>query len=217
MMTSKQERAEAFKQIDLYPVISSEFCNGRNPVDVLKAVADGGAGVVQMREKNLNEPDFMKMAEEFRKITEAFNMLLIINDNVHAASEVGADGVHLGQNDMPLSEAKQIAPDIIIGVSTHSFSEIESAQKDKADYINIGPIFSTATKTLSIQPLGPDFLRKALEIVKVPFTVMGGIKQQHIPELLALNATRIAMVTEITQAENITQRVQQLRKLWPES
>jgi len=211
---NKKQRIDAFKKIDLYPVISSEFCNGRGPVSVLKAIADGGAKIVQMREKNLNETDFIKLAEEFKKITTTYNMLLIINDNVKAAFEVNADGVHLGQDDMPLNKARHIAPEIIIGVSTHSFAEIKTAQNDGADYINIGPIFSTATKTLSMQPLGLDFLRNASEKVNIPFTVMGGIKAHHIPDLISLNAKHIAMVTEITQADDITNKVLSLRKLW---
>jgi len=211
---NKKQRIDAFKKIDLYPVISSEFCNGRGPVSVLKAIADGGAKIVQMREKNLNETDFIKLAEEFKKITTTYNMLLIINDNVKAAFEVNADGVHLGQDDMPLNKARHIAPEIIKGVSTHSFAEIKTAQNDGADYINIGPIFSTATKTLSMQPLGLDFLRNASEKVNIPFTVMGGIKAHHIPDLISLNAKHIAMVTEITQADDITNKVLSLRKLW---
>jgi thiamine-phosphate pyrophosphorylase len=211
---NKKQRIDAFKKIDLYPVISSEFCNGRGPVSVLKAIADGGAKIVQMREKNLNETDFIKLAEEFKKITTTYNMLLIINDNVKAAFEVNADGVHLGQDDMPLNKARHIAPDIIIGVSTHSFAEIKTAQNDGADYINIGPIFSTETKTLSMQPLGLDFLRNASEKVNIPFTVKGGIKAHHIPDLISLNGKHIAMVTEITQADDITNKVLSLRKLW---
>jgi len=211
---NKMNSMEAFLKIDLYPVISSEFCGGKNPIEVLRQIADGGAKIVQMREKNIDDEHFILLAEEFRKITLEYKMLLIINDRVEIALRIGADGVHLGQDDMPLGIAKKLGPALLFGLSTHSLEEVVNAQNDNADYINIGPLFSTATKTLGMSPLGIDSLKKIIPSVTVPFTVMGGIKEKHIAELLTLNASRIAMVTEITQASNISEKVKHLRTLW---
>lgn len=208
----KKTALKKFQEIDLYPVISSEFCSGRSSLEVLQTVAEGGAKIVQLREKSLSKAEILKLAEEYRRITAEFDMLLIINDHVDIALEVNADGVHLGQDDFDLKEARSIAPELIIGISTHNKEEALVAQDGGADYINIGPIYATQTKSLPFPALGTDVLKEISPLLHIPFTVMGGIKEIHLPELISLGASRIAMVTEITQAIDITQRVCELRK-----
>ena len=208
-----KERIEKFRNIDIYPVISSEFCLKRDPIYVLQKIADGGAKIVQLREKNITKKDIAKLAERFREITLQNNMLLIINDHLDIALKVDADGVHLGQDDMNPAEAKKLAPELIIGASTHSKEEALEAVKNRADNINIGPVFATATKSLPMAPLGPEAIQKISKLIDIPFTVMGGIKKHHIPELAAMGARRIAMVTAITEADDITKTVCELRKL----
>lgn len=192
----------------LYPVITKEFCLGRDVREVLKYVLEGGAGIIQLREKNLSKCEFKELALYFRKETRKYGVTLIINDYPSIALETKADGVHLGQSDMPCEEARKMAPDLIIGVSTHNQEEILKAEKDGASYINIGPIFSTQTKTLQIKPLGLQYLKRAK--TRLPFSVMGGIKEKHIIELISLNVKNIAMVTEITEADDITGKVKEL-------
>lgn len=209
-----KKRMEIFSEVDIYPVISSEFCKGRNPIDVLKKTAEGGAKIVQLREKNIPKTEIADLAEKFRKITSQYGMLLIMNDHLDIALNSGADGVHLGQEDTPLIEARKLAPELIIGVSTHSVEEALEADKNGASYINIGPIYATGTKALSILPLGIESISEISTLIDIPFTVMGGIKAKHIPELLKKGASKIAMVTEITEAENITEKVCELRNLF---
>ena len=213
MNDTLKKRIEMFERIDVYPVISSEFCDGRHPGDILKAVGEGGARIAQLREKSMSKSHIAKLAREFREITDAYGMLLIINDHVDIALECGADGVHLGLDDAPLREALCIAPDLIIGASTHSEEEASAAIAAGASYINIGPIFRTGTKKLPMEPLGLDVLRKIIPQVDIPFTVMGGIKARHIPELVSLGAARIAMVTEISQAQEVADKTRELRAL----
>ncbi len=207
------EKLKLFSDVDIYPVISSEFCLGRKPVDVLRQIADGGAKIVQLREKNIQINEIAKLANLYRKITAEYNMLLIINDHIDIAMESGADGIHLGQDDTPLIDARQEAPGLILGVSTHSVKEAVDACNDDASYINIGPIYATGTKSLPMNPLGKDAITKIAPLINIPFTVMGGIKEKHIPELVAVGATKIAMVTEVTEAQNITEKVCELRRL----
>ena len=208
----KKIAIEKFKNIDIYPVISSEFCAGRSSLEVLKAVADGGAKIVQLREKALPKDEIRKLAFMYRKITAEYNMLLIMNDHVDIALEVEADGVHLGQDDCALETAKIDVPELLIGISTHNMKEAMDAQDGGANNINIGPIYTTRTKSLPFSALGTEILKEIPPLLNIPFTVMGGIKEHHLAELIGLGATRIAMVTEITQAENITRRVCELRK-----
>ena len=207
-------RKEAFRNIDIYPVISSEFCAGRDAVDVLKAVADGGAKIVQMREKKVPDKEKYILAEKFRELTSRYAMLLIIDDRVDVALSVDADGVHLGQDDFPMEAARRIAPELLIGISTHSRGEALNAQNAGADYINIGPIFPTATKQVSCGALGTGIISELSPYINIPFTVMGGIKGKHIPELISLGARRIAMVTEISEARDITGKVKELRSFF---
>ncbi len=209
-----ESRLTAFRKSDIYPVISSEFCLGRDPYNIFCAVAEGGARVVQLREKNWNKGKLHDLACRCRPVANRFGVLIIIDDHLDVALTAHADGVHLGQEDLPIAEARRIAPELLIGSSTHNLPEIESAHRDGTGYLNIGPIFATQTKTVGMPPLGVDFLREMVPHVSVPFSVMGGIKARHIPELLTAGAQTVAMVTEITQAENPAEKVRELRKLW---
>ncbi len=212
--TTKASRMMAFKDIDLYPVVSSEFTNNRSVIEVVKEIAAGGAKIVQLREKHRSKREIYELALSCRAIIRTHQMLLIINDHPDVALAVGADGVHLGQDDLPLAAARRIAGELIIGCSTHNLAEAKQAEIDGADYINIGPVYHTATKEVGSGAIGIAAVRDISTEIELPFTVMGGIKTQHIPALLTLGVRRIAMVTEITRAENIRQRTMELRRLW---
>ena len=123
-----------------------------------------------------------------------------MDDRVDAALIAQADGVHLGQEDIPLPDARRIAPDLLIGVSTHNADEIRRAQDEGCSYLNIGPIYPTQTKHLACSFLGLNTLKSLIPLVRVPFSVMGGIKDSHLAELKAAGAGRIAAVTAFTQA-----------------
>lgn len=207
---NKREKIEVFKNSLIYPVTSEVHSRGRTDEEVVKAIALGGAKIVQFRDKFSNKKRFYEKAERIREITHEFGMLLIINDYLDIALAVGADGVHLGQDDLPISAAKKIAPELIIGASTHNKEELIRAQEEGADYINIGPIFETKTREGHTRFLGIDGFLELKEYAKVPFSVMGGIKSSHIPKLVEAGARIIAMVTEITESEDITKKVREL-------
>lgn len=210
----KLKRMAQLEKMTLYPVISSEFCKGIAPEEMLKRIADGGAKMVQMREKNCSSKERYYLACKFREITTRYKMLLIINDNIDIALGVDADGVHLGQSDFPIQEALKIAPNLIFGVSTHSVEQALATQLLGASYINIGPVFPTQTKQTPVVPLGIEMVKLVSENIKIPFSCMGGIKSQHIPILCANGARMIAMVTEITQSNDPTTRTKQLLSLF---
>jgi len=195
-------------EFGLYPVVSVEFCSGRSPFYVLEQILEGGAKIVQLRNKIDHKKDVYEQAIIFRTITVKYNARLIINDHIDIALATGADGVHLGQEDLPCSAARNLAPNLIIGVSTHNLAEIKKAETDGATYINIGPIFQTNTKTVSTPPLGLEYLKAAK--TSLPFSVMGGIKKDNIVSLLQLGVKNIAMVTEITMAQDISGKTSEL-------
>ena len=199
---TEKERVEAFKKASVYPVVTTDFCAGRNPLDVVRSILEGGAKVVQVREKTMCDRDYLNLLKEARKLTDEFGALLIADDRLDAALLADADGVHLGQDDLPCAEARKIAPQLFIGVSTHNRDELLAAQRDGCSYLNIGPIFPTGTKSLPINPLGLETLSELTPQVKVPFSVMGGIKFSHLKTLRSHGCLHIAAVTAFTQAEN---------------
>ena len=199
---TEKERVEAFKNASVYPVVTTDFCAGRNPLDVVRSILEGGAKVVQVREKTMCDRDYLNLLKEARKLTDEFGALLIADDRLDAALLADADGVHLGQDDLPCAEARKLAPQLFIGVSTHNRDELLAAQRDGCSYLNIGPIFPTGTKSLPMNPLGLETLSELAPQVKVPFSVMGGIKFSHLKTLRSHGCLHIAAVTAFTQAEN---------------
>ena len=207
----RKERAEVFSNIDLYPVTCEKLSAGRSNIQVLEDLIAGGAKVVQLRDKEASPGYLYRMAVVFREMTTKAGMLLIVNDYVDIAIAVDADGVHLGQDDMPPEAVRDIAPDLIIGVSTHSLDQALAAQATGADYINIGPIFPTGTKEVAVKVMGPEAVTEIGGQVDIPFTVMGGIKESNMDEVLERGARRLAVVTAVTEAEDIEGTVRRMR------
>ncbi|MBE6406712.1 MAG: thiamine phosphate synthase [Lentisphaerae bacterium] len=211
IFTTLEERRRAFEESDVYPVISSEFCAGRDPLFILEEILKGGAKVVQIREKNMADKPHFELLKKARLLTDSYRAVMIVDDRVDLALAVGADGVHLGQDDLPLSAARKIAPELLIGTSTHNLDEVRQAQADGCGYLNIGPIFRTGTKQLPMEPLGVELLQSLIPSVKCPFSVMGGIKLEHLPLLHSLGAKHIAAVTAFTAAENPAEEIRKWR------
>jgi thiamine-phosphate pyrophosphorylase len=208
----RQGRLRLFEQVDVYPVTCERLSEGRSNLEVLEAVIQGGSKIIQLREKEYPKRDLYNLALKFREITTRGRVLLIINDHVDIALAVDADGVHLGQEDLPLQVARKLAPELLIGASTHSLQQALQAEKDGADYVNIGPIFPTKTKDGVGRSLGPKAISEISPQIKVPFTVMGGINAENIDQVLAEGARRVAMVTAITRAADIAAKVRSLKE-----
>jgi thiamine-phosphate pyrophosphorylase len=208
--TKKEERLQRFREIDLYPVTCEALSAGRNDDEVLAAIVAGGARIVQLRDKNASKRALYEKARRFRERTREAGILLIVNDHADIAAAVDADGIHLGQDDLPLAAARALLPDAVIGVSTHSVAEAVAAEAAGADYINVGPVFATGTKE-NVVPVGPETVRAAAAAVSLPFTVMGGIGATNLDTVLAAGARRIAVVTAVTRAPDMAVAVATLR------
>jgi len=205
-------RKARFQEVDIYPVTCERLSAGRSNLEVLHAIIQGGARIIQLREKEYSAKDLYHLALKFREITSRAGVLLFINDHLDIAMAVEADGVHLGQDDLPVAAARRIAPELLIGASTQSLEEALQAQDDGADYVNIGPIFPTKTKEGIEHYLGPEAISVIGPEIRIPFTVMGGINESNIDQVLVKGARRVAVVTAITQAPDINERVSSLRK-----
>jgi thiamine-phosphate pyrophosphorylase len=205
------ERLDLFDEADLYVVITQGFCAGRSSLDVLDSVLAAGVKLVQFREKSMDDKALYEFAQKFRERTAAAGALLIIDDRLDIALAVGADGIHLGQFDLPVSVARQLAPDLIIGASTHSLEQALAAQNAGASYINLGPIFQTQTKEVTTGPLGPELIDAVRPHIHIPFTCMGGIKAHNIEEVLNRGARHVAVVTAVTEADDVAAAATNLR------
>ena len=204
-------RIARFREADLYVVITEQFCAGRSALEVLESVLDAGVRLVQFREKDTDDAEMYRRCAAFRERTRAAGTLLIVDDRVDLALAVDADGVHLGQTDLPTTVARHIAPDLIIGASTHDLDEALDAQQAGADYINIGPIFSTQTKSGPAGAVGPGMIEIIAPHLRAPFTCMGGIKIENIHQVLSRGARHIAVVTAVTAAPDVRAAALELR------
>lgn len=196
----------------LYFVTDHNLTGGRPQLDVVRAALEGGVRLVQYRDKTLPDAGFEREARAVLALCRRFGALMIINDRVAAAKSLGADGVHLGQDDMDPVEARRLlGPEAIIGLSTHNHAEVLVAQEKPVDYINIGPMFPTATKDHSrYGALGTDKVLELARLSRFPFTTMGGIKKAHLRDLFGRGVATVAMVTEISLAEDVAERVREL-------
>ncbi|MBX7258966.1 MAG: thiamine phosphate synthase [Candidatus Hydrogenedentes bacterium] len=205
------ERMTRFDESDLYVVITEQFCAGRSSLAVLEDVLRAGVTLVQLREKEMDDGPLFERALVFRKATREAGALLIIDDRLDVALAVEADGVHLGQTDLPIAAGRRIAPDLIIGGSTHSLDEALAAQSDGASYVNIGPIFATQTKQVATGVVGPAMIDAIVPSLTIPWTTMGGIKLHNIHEVLQRGARHAAVVTAVTAAPDVYEAAMELR------
>jgi thiamine-phosphate pyrophosphorylase len=206
---SYNRRLEAFAtEVTLYPVSCEKLCNGRSDIEWLDAVLAGGARIVQLRDKESDDRTLLAKAKAFRSKTREAGALFIVNNRVDVALLAGADGVHLGNTDLPAAEVRRFAPDLIIGISCNTEEQAATARQRGASYFNIGPLFPTRTKEGLTSFLGPEAIGIFAARSDLPFTVMGGIKFNHIKELAASGARRLAVVTALTRAEDITGETQ---------
>ena len=215
VFSSREERLAAFRRAKLYLVISSEFTLDRPVPEVFEAAAAGGIRLIQLREKNKGAKFLYDTAVACRPIAEKYGVMMMIDDMVDVALLCGADGVHLGQDDLPVDVARRIAPDLFLGCSTHNLAEALAAKAAGADYINIGPVYDTATKALPMKALGVDAVRRIAPAVSpLPFSVMGGVKEHRFTELYGAGARLFAMVTEITRAPDVRKKVEELMRAY---
>jgi len=205
-------RLRRLDEVDLYVVITEAFCAGRPALSVLDACLDAGVKMIQCREKELDDVAYFDRVCAFRERARASNALLIVDDRVDIALAADADGVHLGQADLPVAAARRIAPDLIVGASSHSQAQARAAEAAGASYVNIGPIYPTQTKLNTHAPLGPEAIGEIRSGLTIPATAMGGIKAHNLGPILAQCVRHIAVVTAVTAADDVRAAAASLRE-----
>lgn len=204
------------RQGGLYGLTAEKFSLGRSNADVVQAMLDAGIRLVQYREKTKKMGKKLEECLLLRDLTRKAGAAFIINDNIDLALLVEADGVHVGQDDLPVAAVRRlVGENMAIGLSTHSAEEAKAAQTQGADYIGVGPIFATQTKDDVCAPVGLEYLDFVVREMDIPFVAIGGIKEHNLPDVAAHGARCIALVTEIVEAPDIRERVQRLNALLP--
>lgn len=198
----------------LYAITDERFHPGRKLLDVMEEALQGGADIIQLRDKTATKRELLHKARALRKLTRRYGALLIINDHVDIALAADADGVHLGQDDLPLAEARSIlGSDKIIGISTHNIEQAREAERGGADYIGVGPVFPTQTKADVTDPVTVKYVREAAAEIRIPFVAIGGIKLHNVEEVLAAGARRICAVSEIVGSSHVKETCEQFLKM----
>jgi len=187
---------QRFETVRLYVLMSGTACGG-SMRECARAAIAGGADAIQLREKDTPDGALLAMAAELRELTDETGRMLIINDRPDIAAIVGADGVHLGQGDLPIAEARKLLrPGAIVGKSTHNIGQAKAALNEGADYIGVGPMFETATKDAG-PTAGPEYLRQVLKEVPLPAAAIGGITPENVGQLVEAGAKCVAVSAAI--------------------
>ena len=185
------------------PILCVITDDGLPPLDIAEKALAGGATMIQLRNKNASGRDLCRWSEAILPLTRPHNALFIINDRLDIALAVGADGVHLGQDDIPAPEARKLlGPDKIIGVSTGTAEEALQAEREGADYVGFGHIFPTGSKDKPLPPVGTQALQITSSLLSIPLIAIGGIQLENARNVISNGASGIAVISAISRAAN---------------
>ena len=194
----------------LYVILDKELIGNQDPVEIVKAVAAGGGTAIQWRDKKGSAREAVKVVSQLKEDNSLKNMYIIINDRVDLTLAAGADGVHLGQDDLPLFWARKLLGEKFIGISTHSEEEARQAEREGADYISLGPIFPTQTKKDTGPPLGVKKIEKVKKTRGIPLIAIGGINETNIEEVIAAGADVVAVSSAVLKAKDVAAATREL-------
>ncbi len=208
----RQQVLSKLRETGIYGITAEEYSLGRSTIDVVKQMVQAGIKIIQYREKEKKARLRYEECLRIREITREAGAALIVNDYVDMALLIGADGVHIGQDDLPPSGVRElVGNEMIIGLSTHSPDQAQTAVRAGVDYIGVGPIFATKTKKDVCNPVGLEYLEYVVRNIDLPFVAIGGIKEGNIATVHSKGAACIALVTEIVGAKDIFAKVQSLK------
>jgi thiamine-phosphate pyrophosphorylase len=184
----------------LYVILDRGAAGDRSLAPLLEAVLEGGCRVVQLREKTMPLGDLYPVARALRKRCREAGCLFIVNDRVDLALAVEADGVHVGQDDLPAREARRLlSPGMILGVSTHDENQARLARDDGADYVAVGSMFPTGSKA-GFRLVGPDLVRRVRPEIRVPLVAIGGVTTDNVAEVIRAGADAVAVISAVCAA-----------------
>lgn len=206
--------------LSLYLVLDPDLCAGIGMIETARLAVAGGATMVQLRDKHAGTASMIETGRALKETLVGTGALLIVNDDVEAAVAIGADGLHVGQEDMNASRARaMIGPEMILGLSVETARLAAAVDPDIVDYAGVGPVFATPTKADHKQPIGFDGLARLVKASPVPAVAIGGLKAEHVAEVFAAGANGLAVVSAIAgtpDPEAATRRIAaEIRKVRP--
>jgi thiamine-phosphate pyrophosphorylase len=197
----------------LYGIFDLSYVASSEAEEVVGQMIDGGVDIIQLRAKTQSPAEIAKNAAELHAITARRGVPLIVNDYPEIAREVGAEGVHVGQDDLSIAKVREIvSPECVVGKSTHSFDQAIRAFEEGADYIGFGPLFATPTKP-DYQPVGLEDIQKVHAAVRVPIFCIGGIKLENLPEVIVAGAGRVVIVSGLLLSKDIASYARSAKEL----
>lgn len=200
------------KELQLYAITDRHWLNGRSLYEVVKESLDGGVTFLQLREKQLDEDHFLEEAKKLQGLCSEYNVPFIINDNVEIALAINADGVHIGQSDMEMKEAREkLGPDKIIGVSAHTKEEALLAQAQGVDYLGVGAVFPTSSKD-DAESVSYETLKAICEVVSIPVVAIGGITRENLHQLSGSGVSGISVISAIYAQSDIKEAARELKQ-----
>jgi len=210
-LLSRLLRQDKVKRLPgLYVIIDTPALKGRSHVEVASQAIRGGAKVVQLRDKIQSKKELLPIAEQLKKLCAEHDVLFIMNDHFDLALAVDADGLHLGQDDLPVKAARKLLPiDKILGRSARTVDQAVAAESEGADYIAVGSMYPTPTKETA-QVVGPERLRQIRQTVTLPLVAIGGINKDNAAEVMAAGADSLAVIRAVVQAEAPEEAARQL-------
>lgn len=191
--------------LGLYPIIDASQC-----VDVMlyaQTLLDAGVRILQLRNKSNNLNRFLIQAQALVVLCQTYQAQLVINDRVDVALLTQASGVHLGQEDLPIAVARQLLPNALIGLSTHTLAQVKQAQDLPVDYIGFGPVFKTTSKSNASAVCGLDLLAQAVSQSNIPVVAIGGIQLESMPELMTTGVRHVAVISALSRSVSVVSNV----------
>ena len=198
----------------LYVITDEGVSHGLGHVEIARKVAEGGADVIQLRDKARTSKDMLSIALQIREITRSSGIRFIMNDRLDLARAAGADGVHLGQEDLPIPFARRVAPKgFIIGTSVRTVEEAMIAESEGADYIALSPIFDTPTKSDAGPGKGLEVLKEIKSAVSIPVIAIGGIGKDNVRQVMDAGADGVAVISAVVGQKDIVKATAEMRSL----
>ena len=200
------------KKLNLYAITDKTWLGDSTLYEDTEKILKGGATFLQLREKNCSDEVFLKEAKELKELGEKYNVPFVLNDNVELVEETGADGVHVGQHDMPAYEVRKIiGEDRILGVSAQTVEEAVKAERDGADYLGVGAVFTTNTKT-DADSVSYETLKAICEAVTIPVIAIGGITQENVLKLAGSGIVGVSVISALYAAEDPFKATKELKE-----
>jgi len=212
-MSFKNQPMTWHQSLLLYVITDPESSRGMSHVEVAKQALEGGATALQLRDKNLFTRQLVEKGLEIRKLTRHYGALFLVNDRVDVALAVEADGVHLGQEDMPLHVCRKlVGPRFIIGISARTPEKAREAELGGADYLGSGAVYRTSTKENASSPMGPQGLAEICDSVNLPVVGIGGIGLEKAEEVMKAGAAGVAVISAVVAAQDPAGACRQFRQ-----